>query len=172
MRSADKAEDEIHPAEDEADSGDGEADQCGKPERIGRVTEQDRQHQPGDPQEAVIARTDRPLLVSYRNVRSVARVQQSLAGNVRVRGSRSADAVDDVPAQNSEVRDGEILWLPEDSPVDHCNDLATEPAVPGRLLVLELPEDDVISVHCLIDENQSLVRRVLQIIIHGDDVIA
>ena len=51
--------------------------------------------------------------------------------------------------------------------------LAAEPAVAARAcLRLERAEDDVVARHRLVDEQQRLVGRVLQVVVHGDDVVA
>ena len=99
-------------------------------------------------------------------------VQQRLAGDVRERGARLADAVDDVAAQDPEVAHREVVRLPEDAPVDQPDRLAAERAVRGGLLLAELPEHDVGAGHRLVDEVDDLLRRVLQVVVHRDHVVA
>ncbi len=88
-----------------------------------------------------------------------------------MRGPRGADPVDDVAAQDAEVGDGEARWLAEHLGVDAVHQPGAEPPVARRLLALEPPEHHVVPVEHGVDEDQRLVRRVLQVVVHRDDVV-
>ena len=97
---------------------------------------------------------------------------QRLAGDVGVGGAGAADPLDHVAAQDPEVGDREAARLLEHAAVDEADDPAAEPPVAARLLALEAAEDDVVALERLVDQQEQLVGRVLQVVVHGDDVVA
>ena len=107
-----------------------------------------------------------------QHVGGVAGVHQRLTRDVGVGGAGPADPLHHVAPQDPEVGHGQAGWLVEDPPVDHADRPAAQPSVAPRLLAVEAAEDDVVALHRLLDEQQRLVGRVLQVVVEGDHVVA
>ena len=91
--------------------------------------------------------------------------------DIRKRPVIAGDLARDKGAHAAEAREVEPLWLVEDKPGDPVGEAAAEIAPVGVPLLVVIGVDDLMAALLRVGEEAlDLLRRVLQIVVHRDDV--